>query len=41
MPSSAKFSYIYREVMEAHWDAKENFLHSPVILGALRGGWNI
>jgi hypothetical protein len=30
VPSSHKFPYIYREAMEVHWDAKDNFLYSPV-----------
>ncbi len=39
MPSSVKFPYIYREAMEVHWDAKENFLHSPAALRALSWEW--
>jgi len=39
MPSSVKFPYIYREAMEVHWDAKENFLHSPAAQRALSWGW--
>jgi hypothetical protein len=39
VPSTVKFPYIYREAMEVHWDAKENFLHSPPTQRALSWGW--
>jgi hypothetical protein len=38
-PSSIKFPYIYREAMEVHWDAKQNFLHSPATERALSWDW--